>query len=225
MDICLGIVPYHHRLLGTGSRSAESIIKEKCTGLICPSILTQNDMVEIFEKTACPEFAVLNLMKTIAADTHLITAVTKIVHQAVSSLNDSGLDSTAGQKIITHLKTIFGSGMESIAQREGTAKTLYNQIVAGDFATGILFPQLMIGLPIGNGESLLGREEAIKGELLKQFVKSDDGIAMRIVERVIEIDEEMSDIFHKDKGYILPRMRSMTQLTLVALMLSAEQEP
>ena len=54
----------------------------------------------------------------------------------------------------------------------------------------------MIGLPIGDSEGLLGWKIPVEGIILKEFMQSDDSIAVCVVECVVDIYEEVSNLFH-----------------------------
>ena len=52
VDVGLGIVPYHDGMCRHGPRGAEGIIKEESTWLVGTGILTQDDVVKIFQEAA-----------------------------------------------------------------------------------------------------------------------------------------------------------------------------
>ena len=116
VNICLGIVTNHHRMFRLSSRDAEGIVKEELIGLVHPGILTQDNMVKVIKKTACTQFAVLNFMKTIAADAHVIASLCQIFHQVVRSLHHTGLHRTEREEAVTHLQAEFTGGHKPMSQ-------------------------------------------------------------------------------------------------------------
>ena len=197
VNVCLGIVPYHHGMFGRCACLAESLIKESGTGLVGPGILAQDDMVKVIEEVAGTQLAVLHLVKPIAANAHPVAPLRQVIHQAVRPFHYPRLHRTQGQEVGTHLEAEFSRRVKPLTQSQRAAEALHYEVIAVNLTMRILRPQFTVGLPVRHCESLHTGKVPLEMEVVEEFAQGDDGIAMCIIECIIEVDEEMGHIFHK----------------------------
>ena len=206
--VCLGSenvgvesVTYHQSGFDLGPRLFHRIVEVGAKWLVGSRIFAQDDVVEEVFHFRCPQFAILHLMETIAAEMQSIALSSEILHQIVCTCDDTRLVGTKVEEVVAHLQTVFLRGFEMHARTNETtgqrpAESLHDEIGTIDLASSILAPKIDIGLPIGNSEVLKTLEISAQIEILVQLSQGKLGIAVRIVERVVEVDEKILVFLH-----------------------------
>ena len=125
----------------------------------------------------------------------------KIVHQFVCPFYHSGFRGAAVEEAVADFEAErFGNHHPAVdflqqvfrpvlTYGQRASEAFHNQIFAFDFAMGILSPKLHVGIPIGFIECFGMFEIVLKVENPEDFLQGDDGIAMRVVKRIVEVDE------------------------------------
>ena len=120
-----------------------------------------------------------------------VAARTEMAEQFVRSLHHPGLGAAEFEKRVAQLQAVVGRGVASVARGERPAEAFDDEGVAFDFAVGVLCPKRLIGGPIG------ARKRFERGEVLRQivvvveFAQGQRRIAVRVIERVVEVDEQI----------------------------------
>lgn len=151
------VVAYHYGGGYGGLGLQQGVVEELRAGLVGASVFGEYDTIEVMEQTAGLELLVLHFVEAIAAHVDAIVAAAKVIHQFASAIYEPGFATTEVEKHIAHLQAIIFGGAEGSAVGRATfaqwaAKTFDDEVIACDLASGILFPQLGIGLPVGDVE-------------------------------------------------------------------------
>ena len=142
----------------------------------------------------------MHLVETVAAHVETVTALAQIGHQTARARNEAWFGGAKVEEAVARGQAELARRLQALAQTERTAKALHDEVVAGDFSARILRPEQEVLAPIGIKELLRAGEIALEALLVKQFAQGDVGIAMRIVEGIVEIDEEVG-VGHGDSRY------------------------
>ena len=86
-------------------------------------------------------------------------------------------------------------GSERLADHQWPAEALFYEVVARDFPLRITRPQVDVRLPVGVVKHLSIREVALQMEVVEQLLQCNDGIAVSVVQGVVEIQEKVF-VFH-----------------------------
>ena len=120
-----------------------------------------------------------------------VAARTEMAEQFVRSLHHPRLGAAEFEKRVAQLQAVGGRGVASVARCKRPAEALDDERVAFDFAVRVLHPKCFVGAPIGL------REDIERGEVLRQivvvveFAQGQRRIAVRVIERVVEVDEQI----------------------------------
>lgn len=191
-DIGIEIVAYHDGALWLSLADAESILEELWSWLVGPSILAEDNGVEVIIHAAGFQLTILHLVESVAAHVEAISPTPQITHQGMSARDDARLDGTALEEEIADLIAELHRRLQPFPTRERTAETLYDQIITRDLAMSILSPQLKIGLPIRVVKVLRVSKIPTEAKMLVHVRESYLGIAARVIDGVVEIYENVS---------------------------------
>ena len=190
-DVGVEVVANHEGGGWRGAGLAEGIVEEEGRGLVGSGIFTEDDVVEVGEEATGVELLVLHLVEAVAAQVHAVASGFEVIHQLFGSIDQPWLDRTEGEELVTDLAAVVGGGVESFAEAEGVAETLYDEVVALNFPLGILRPQADVGVPIVVVEDLRVGKIRFPVEVVEEFIQCNESIAMGVVEGVVEVDEKV----------------------------------
>ena len=106
------------------------------------------------------------------------------------AVNHSGFHGTEFQKTVAHLKAELNTYiLQSATFAQGAAEALHDKDIAGYLAGSILFPQVKVGFPVRDVEVLELVKMAVQGEVFIEFAQCYVGIAVRVVQGVVEIQK------------------------------------
>ena len=138
-----------------------------------------------------------------------VAARTEMAEQFVRSLHHSRLGAAEFEKRVAQLQAVGGRGVASVARCKRPAKAFDDERVAFDFAVGVLCPKCLIGGPKG------ARKRLERGKVLRQivvvveFAQGQRRIAVRVIECVVEIDEQIGIGKRRGHGVSRGRVRVM----------------
>ena len=190
-DVGRKVVANHQRAGAVGSRLCERKIKKLRSGLVGSRLVAQHHRVETAVHARRFDFSILHFGKTIAAKMQPVAARTEMVEQFVRSLHHPGLGAAEFEKRVAQLQAVVSRGVASVARGERPAEAFDDQGVAIDFTVRVLHPKCFVGAPIG------ARKRFERGEVLRQivvvveFAQGQRRIAVRVIERVVEVDEQI----------------------------------
>ena len=204
MNVSVGVVANHQCRMAACACGFQGKVEEEGGGLIHTSVFTQHNGVETVCQPGCPELFVLHLTETIARHVEPIASSAQICHHLMRPINNAGLRGTELQKTVADLQA-EGCGHHAlpsddfrqmlrpmVADAQRAAETLDDEHLAGYLAVGILLPELHIRLPIMVVEHFGMVKVLFQMENFIDFPQGDDGISMGVVERIVEIYQEVS---------------------------------
>ena len=120
---------------------------------------------------------------------HPIAFLFQIVHQFVGTIHHPRLRRTEIEELVTHLQTKFFGDIKSFSHTQRTTETLHDEERTVYFSFRIARPQVDVRSPIGIIECLGTIEIAIKTESLIGLLQGNHGIAVSIIEGIVEINK------------------------------------
>lgn len=190
-DVGVEVVAYHDGAFLGGVGDGEGVGEELGGGFVGSGVFAEDDGVEVVDEAAGAEFLVLHFVESVAAHVHAVAFRSEVVHQFAGSIDKTGLDGAELEEAVAGLEAIIDGGIQSFAEAEWMAEPLHDEVVARDFAFGILCPEADVGGPVVGVEDLGIGEVAVEPQFFEEFAQGDDGIAVGVVERVVEVDEEV----------------------------------
>ena len=130
-------------------------------------------------------------MEAVARHVHPIAFLLQIVHQFVGTIHHPRLRGTEIKELIAHLQTEFFGDIKAFANTQRTTETLHNEERTVDLSLRVTRPQVDVSCPVCIIERLRGIEITIKAESLKCFLQGNNGIAVGVVERIVEVDKKI----------------------------------
>ena len=191
LNIRLQIVAYHQGGVTLGTRLLKGIVEELRRGFVDTCIFAEDDRVEIVFQPTGSQLLVLHLVEAVAAHVHPIALASQVVHQFMGTIHHTGLRRAEIQELVTYLSAILHGGVEPFAPTERVAETFHDEVVAFNLPFGILCPKADVRVPIVVVEHFGVIEVLIQMQVLIQLSQSNNGIAVGVVEGVIEVDEKV----------------------------------
>ena len=114
-NVALQIVAYHECGFATGTRLFEGVVEVGFRGFVHPSVLAQDNGVEVIPETAGIKFLVLHFVETVAAHVHPIAPLLQVIHHFVSTADDARLRSAEVQKSVTYFQAEFFCNLNPFA--------------------------------------------------------------------------------------------------------------
>ena len=167
----------------------EGVVEKLLGRFVGTSIFAEDDGGEVIEKSAGMELLVLHFVESVAAHMHAITFPSEVIHQFLCPIHQARLDGTKGEKLVAGFPTIINSRVESFSKTQRMTETFHDEIITLNLPFGILCPKSDVRVPIVIVEDIGVVEVLIQMQVLIQFAQGDDGIAVGVVECVIEVDE------------------------------------
>ena len=188
-DVGVEVVTNHEGGFLGGMRLPESVVEELGGGFVGSCIFAEDDGVEVVEESAGMEFFVLHFVETIAAHVHTVAFPFEIIHQFSGTIDKTRFDGTKAEELVAGFEAVVLSGVEPFAETLGVPETLDDEEMAFYLPFGILCPKADVGVPIVVVEGVGVIEVLLQMQVLIQLSQGDDGIAVGVVEGIIEIDE------------------------------------
>lgn len=200
-DIGVVMVADHERLPAAGAGLLQRIVEERLAWLVGSGILTEDDRREERFEATRPQFPVLHLVEAIAADMHPITFRLEINEQVTGALYDARLAGDDVAVTVADGHAPRRGDHQRVATTlpdhpcHGLAEPLNDECVSVDFAMGILLPYFVIRLIVCVTKGFERRHDLLPLPLVEEFPQSNHTVAVGVVERVIEVDEQVVIMF------------------------------
>ena len=137
-------------------------------------------------------------METVRTHVHPVALPSQIIHQFAGTVHQSWLRRTEVQKPVAGLQAQLLRRLQTFAKAQRTTETFHNQVVARDFTLRIARPQVDVRFPILVVEQLCISKPPSQLHGVEQLAQRYHGIAVRVVERIVEIDKQIGVTFHSD---------------------------
>ena len=120
---------------------------------------------------------------------HPVALLPQVVHQLARTVHQSGLRRAEVQEYVAGLQAVRLRRLQPPAKAQRTAEALHDEVVARDFALRVARPQVDVRPPVFIIEQLRVSEVLPQLQRLEQLAQRYHGIAMRVVQRVVEVDK------------------------------------